>query len=362
MRMRSGSMSKFERVELEWLRPYILFALLAQNTSYTLFRRYLTAGSGSSDIKIPAPSSKEILLVSEIIKLCVSMYMILYHVEDSPPTIGSIGNNHPPENKFQKLISLTSSSWKMGLLAGIYLIMNLFSFISLQYIGAGEFTVCAQLKILTTAGFSVLILGTSLSETKWRALALLVIGCILVAIPGLTTSSSSHFTSSSPSTNQQLFLSSAFFLGYGAVIAEVILSGFASIYFEKIIKSTTEIVSIWERNFQLSLYSIVIYSVMIWYDQLSSSGVNVTQPIFSNWSFLALVVSILGSLGGLLVAASLKYADSILKTLATAGAIIVTTFLGHLLLNGPFSHEVIIGSLVTVIAILNYTKDTSTGP
>jgi solute carrier family 35 (UDP-sugar transporter), member A1/2/3 len=346
--MRAGSVSKLERAE--WVRPYILFALLAQNTSYTLLRRYLTAGSGSSTLDVAPPSSKEILLISEIIKFFVSMYMIFYPTEDS--SSNSSGHNHESENKSQKLISLTFSSWKMGFLAGLYLIMNLFSFISLQYIGAGEFTVCAQLKILTTAGFSVLILGTTLSEAKWRALALLVIGCILVAMPGLSTSSHS-------STAESPVLSPVIFLGYGAVIAEVILSGFASIYFEKIIKSTTEVVSIWERNYQLSLYSIAIYSLMIGYDQLFTSE-GVAPPIFSNWSFLAVIVAILGSLGGLLVAASLKYADSILKTLATAGAIIVTTFLGYLLLNGPFSYEVILGSLVTVIAIINYTKDPTT--
>eukprot|EP01035_Chromulina_nebulosa_P018607 gene18607-24336_t len=168
----------------------------------------------------------------------------------------------------------------MFLLAAIYGAMNILSFVALEYIGAGEFTICAQLKILTTAGFAVLILGTSLSNTKWRALALLVLGCTLVASPSFPAESSSE--------------ASAFqLLGYGAVLTEVSLSGFASIYFEKVVKSTTEIVTIWERNFQL------------------------------------------GALGGLLVAATLKYADSILKTMATAGA------------------------CVTIISICNYTFDST---
>jgi solute carrier family 35 (UDP-sugar transporter), member A1/2/3 len=332
-------MSKLERVE--WLKPLILLALLTQNTSYTLLRRYLTLQHQQSDSG--AVDSKEILLVGEIIKLCVSVYMILTATETS--SFQNSGMN--------KLFQIAYNSGKMFVLAGIYLVMNILSFISLQYIGAGEFSVCAQLKILSTAGFSVIILGTTLSETKWRALALLVIGCILVAIPGLgNQSSESH------SMTLDL-LSPVVFLGYGAVLAEVILSGFASIYFEKIVKSTTEVVSIWERNFQLSLYSIAIYSAMICYDQTSTSSPPLPIP-FSNWSFLATIVAVLGSLGGLLVAASLKYADSILKTLATAGAIIVSTFLGYLFLDGPFSHEVVLGSLVTVIAILNYTKDQST--
>jgi solute carrier family 35 (UDP-sugar transporter), member A1/2/3 len=92
--------------------------------------------------------------------------------------------------------------------------------------GAGEFTVCAQLKILTTATFSVIILGTQLTETKWRALALLVLGCILVAIPGLQTGDSEKGAG----------MSSDMLIGYGAVLLEVALSGFASIYFEKVVQ------------------------------------------------------------------------------------------------------------------------------
>lgn len=52
---------------------------------------------------------------------------------------------------------------------------------------------------------------------------------------------------------------------------QVVLSGFASIYFEKVVKSTTEVVSIWERNFQLGIYSILIYGSIIVYENLNGS-------------------------------------------------------------------------------------------
>lgn len=56
-------------------------------------------------------------------------------------------------------------------------------------------------------------------------------------------------------------------------------------------------------------------------------------------------------------AATLKYADSILKTLAAAGAIILSTVLGHLFLGGPMDLIVSIGAMTTIIAIANYTLD-----
>lgn len=46
-----------------------------------------------------------------------------------------------------KLIWLILNSSKMLVLAGIYGAMNILSFVALQYIGAGEFTICAQLKV-----------------------------------------------------------------------------------------------------------------------------------------------------------------------------------------------------------------------
>ena len=58
----------------------------------------------------------------------------------------------------------------------------------------------------------------------------------------------------------------------------------------------------------------------------------------SNWSALTLTVSTLGAVGGILVAATLKYADAILKTLATAGSIVISTICGHFLLQGIIIH------------------------
>ncbi len=80
---------------------------------------------------------------------------------------------------------------------------------------------------------------------------------------------------------------------------------------------------------------------------------------WSNWSSTTFLVAVLGATGGLLVAATLKYADSILKTLAAAGAIVLSTVLGHYFLDGPLDIVVSIGALVTIVSIANYTFDTT---
>ena len=49
------------------------------------------------------------------------------------------------------------------------------------------------------------------------------------------------------------------------------------------------------------------------------------------------------ALGGLLVALSVKYANSILKTVAVSGAIVVNCVFGWLALDGPMGVSVVVG-------------------
>lgn len=317
------------------LKTWILILICVQNAGYSLIRKYSVA---TEDV-----SSKEILIVAECLKVMIAGYIVFNSTEQSDAQ--GVG--------FEKIIWLIRNSGKMFILAAIYGAMNILSFVALQYIGAGEFTICAQLKILTTAGFSTVILGTTLSSVKWRALFLLVLGCLLVASPAFNHPAGQQAKTTSVGLQM---------LGYAAVLSEVCMSGFASIYFEKVVKSTKEVVTIWERNLQLGFYSILIYSCFILYDSnfaVPDPGAVARVP-WSNWSTLTFCVALLGSVGGLLVAATLKYADSILKTLAAAGAIVLATVLGHYLLGGPLDLVVSMGAAVTIVAIANYAFDTTT--
>lgn len=80
-------------------------------------------------------------------------------------------------------------------------------------------------------------------------------------------------------------------------------------------------------------------------------------PLFAGWTGNAVIVSILGSAGGLLVALTMKYTDAILKTFATSGAIIVTAIAGNVLLNAPLDIPIGVGASCTVLSLLNYSDD-----
>lgn len=232
------------------LKTIILVALTLQTTGYTLVRKYSTVSENVS--------SKEILFVAEMLKMIIAAY---FAVTDTAYSDSEGTGVH-------KLLWLIKNSHRMLVLAGIYALMNILSFVALEYIGAGEFTIIAQLKILTTAGFSVILLGTQLTSTKWRALGLLVLSCILVASPNF---------SNNEEEREGIMLH---LFGVGAVLTEIVLSGFASIYFEKVVKSQTEIVTVWERNFQLAIYSLLMYGFIMVYESFNDTS----RTAWSNWT------------------------------------------------------------------------------
>lgn len=96
------------------------------------------------------------------------------------------------------------------------------------------------------------------------------------------------------------------------------------------------------------MYSIIFYLPVA----LREEG-----PMFDGWTINAVLLSILGSAGGLLVALTMKYTDAVLKTFATSGAIIVTAVGGHFLMDSPLDIPIGVGAGCTVLSLLNYSDD-----
>lgn len=303
------------------VRILVLVVLCAQNSIYTVLRRY---SLGTLKEKY---NKYEVLLVAEVFKIIFSSYMI----SELPGYEQDLG---------KKLKLLAKKSKKMCILAAMYGVMNALSFVSLKNIGAGMFTIFAQLKIMSTAGFSAILLGRRYSTPRWRALLSLMFGVLLFSEPVWNTSEEHP-------KDMKLVI------GVTAVLIEVLFSGFSSIYFEKVIKTSAEAenLGIWERNFQLSLWSFPLYIGFILF------GSSDEYPIGANWSVMAFVLSLLGATGGLLVALSIKYGDSILKTLATTAAIILSSVLDYLWLGSPLTPIMNIAACQVIIAICNYAFD-----
>lgn len=311
-----------------FLKLTILVMVTLQNTGYALIRRY-SRGHLKENY-----STSSALLTMELAKLVLSMFQVAYGGHESDVPAGG------PVSKFFFLIA---HSWKMMVPAVIYLVMNILGFIALGHLDASTFSIVAQMKVFTTAIFSVLVLGRALHMRKWRALTTLTLGVILISNEALPKAATGTSAAEMGRHNADL---RSFAIGMGASLGDVLLSGFASIYFEMVLKSKTETYSVWDRNLQLAFWSSLIYAPIMIYD-------NPQQP-FAGWSVVTLGCAAVGALGGILVALSIKHTDSIMKTIATTGAIVLTTILNAAFLNGPLTLPIWAGALVVVVSVFNY--------
>ena len=97
-------------------------------------------------------------------------------------------------------------------------------------------------------------------------------------------------------------------LGFGSVVIACIFSGFAGVYFEKVLKGSTA--SVWLRNVQLGLFG----SILALIGAYMKEGAQLQEKGFLfGYNNLVWAVVANQACGGLLVAMVIKYADNILK-------------------------------------------------
>ncbi|VDQ13325.1 unnamed protein product [Trichobilharzia regenti] len=104
----------------------------------------------------------------------------------------------------------------------IYVIQNRFLIAALSNLDAVTFQVAYQLKLFTTALFSMLILRKPVSTMQWFALVLLFIGVAAVESPGDSKTSTLQPAAHNPP------------LGLFCVVCASILSGLGCVFFEMV--------------------------------------------------------------------------------------------------------------------------------
>ncbi|SCZ89894.1 BZ3500_MvSof-1268-A1-R1_Chr1-3g01644 [Microbotryum saponariae] len=167
--------------------------------------------------------------------------------------------------------STTSSDcWKLSIPACLYVIQNNFV-VAASCLDVPTFQVTFNLKILTTALFSVILLRKRLSAKKWLALSLLATG---VGVVQLQTSAVKEVASNAVGDAHLKRLD-----GLVAVGAACMTSGLAGVYFELVLKGSQ--VDLWVRNVQLSCFSIVPALRPVFFSDFTpfnSSGAPPTLP------------------------------------------------------------------------------------
>lgn len=202
-----------------------------------------------------------------------------------------------------------------------------------------------QLKILTTAFFAVVILKKSLLRIQWGALVILLSGVILVQL-------AQGSPKVVPTEVDQSRL-----LGFIAALTACFLSGFAGIYFEKILKGSD--ISIWMRNVQLSLLSLPIGYVTCY---LSDGEFISHHGFFHGYDGFIIYLVLLQACGGLIVAMVVKHADNILKGFATSLAIVISCVASIYLFDFELTFQFTVGAGLVICSIFMYSHQPKVPP
>lgn len=226
----------------------------------------------------------------------------------------------------------------------VYIIQNNLLYVSASHLDAATYQVTYQLKILTTAMFAVVILRKKLLSTQWGALVLLLLGVILVQLAQTVTEGAEAAATNGIEQNR--------LLGLMAALGACFLSGFAGIYFEKILKGAE--ISVWMRNVQLSLLSIPFGTITCF---VSDASKIFEHGFFFGYDLFIWYLVLLQAGGGLIVAVVVKYADNILKGFATSLAIIISCIASIYIFNFNLTLKFTLGAALVIASIFLYGYD-----
>ena len=265
-----------------------------------------------------------------------------------------------------------------------FVLQNNILYVALSNLDPLLFQITYQIKTLLTALFSVALLGKTLTRIQWISQLALMAGIVLVQLADASASKSVKSVKADigdvappqamagpppalpPAAADMRNLP----LGLAAVLVAAVSSAFASVYFERILKAAPPPStqgggppapakqsgggSLWERNVELCAWTVPLNLLLAaWPSGQGGSGLSqlLSDPLrgFSSSTWGIIVVN---GIGGLLVAAVIKFADNIWKGFATAGAIVLTGCLAPLLDLGPPPSLMLLGGASLVIAAL----------
>lgn len=315
-----GSDAEKKAQKATWLKTFVLVFLVAQNSSASLLMRLSRSGEGAQW----NPQSG--VIIQEVMKALACVVLCGFE-----GTLFSVFSNR-------------SEALKTSVPALLYLVQNNLQYLAVTHLDASTYAVLYQLKIITTALLSVVILSKKLTGGQWVALTLLTAGVSIVVLAQV-----------SPADKKEVG-SSQLFLGMFAVLAACFTSGLAGVSFEYLLKGST--MSLWTRNLQLALYSMAI-GICGYYGTGGNSAVKTEKGAhgasffhgFTMWTWLSVLNN---AFGGLLIAVVIKYADNILKNFSTSLSIILTATVSVLALDSAVDMMFACGTAMVIYAVFLY--------
>jgi solute carrier family 35 (UDP-sugar transporter), member A1/2/3 len=301
------------------------------------------------------------VLLSEILKGSISFCVVIQKImaksaSEAPWT----KRDQPWSSPLQTLLSeiLSPDCWKLSIPAILYVVQNSLQFVAISNLPVASFQVSYQMKILTTAAFSVALLRKKLSATKWLSLFFLAIGVGIVQIQtAAATASPASINEPVGSAHESAPLHTHVMrplTGFAAVIAACFTSGLAGVYFEMVLKNSKA--DLWVRNVQLSLFSLIPALLPILYASSPPHSKGFFMDLFRNFGWWAWATVMIQVFGGLVTAMVIKYSDNILKGFATSLSIILSFLASVVLFDFTLTPTFVIGATTVLVATWMYNQ------
>ncbi|KAH8078812.1 pyrimidine nucleotide-sugar transmembrane transporter [Aureococcus anophagefferens] len=333
-----------------------LAVLMVQNSALTLAMRYSRTRKTAHRYH---PS--EAVVMSEVVKLIISLALAAKAQEPRPAMAGR-GLLARVADRYVGAARAHAEPGSYVLLvpAALYAVQNNLQYVAASNLEPAVFQVLYQMKVLTTAFFSVVLLKRELKPAQWSAIALLAAG--LATVGSATTGPSAP----KPGVN--------FAVGFAAVFAACCSSGFSSVYFERVVKQRSrplpkapprgrvardappparKPISVWARNAQMATFS----STIAFTGALLKDGDAIrARGALAGFSPIVWCTVVLQAGGGLCTAAVIAYADNLLKGFATGGSMVISVLASHLFLDFHVAPTFVAGAAAVLGSIHLYSK------
>lgn len=313
-----------------------LVVLTAQNSALTLTMRYSRTRPCTAQYR-----ASEAVVMAEVCKALASLGLAVLAGDGT----GRVGGNRIT-NAMREAWS-DPNSLVLAVPATLYAVQNNLQYVAASNLEPALFQVLYQMKLLTTAFFSVVLLGRRLKTQQWAAIGLLTAGLARIA-------AASSATKTEPDLHGGVFLT-----GFAAVLAACCTSGFSSVYFERVVKRAKKsdrkkkAISVWARNFQMASFSSAIAA----FGALLKDGDLIRQQgLFRGFTPIVWTVVLLQATGGLCTAAVIAYADNLLKGFATGISMLISTVVSCYYFDFTITSPFILGANCVFAAIFIYAR------
>ena len=153
-----------------------LIVLVIQNAATILLLRYVRTASG------PLFFSTTAIVCQEIFKMLVSACLLYFECNCQLKEMYAQINQQVFKNPLDSI--------KTGIPAFLFTIQTNLVYLAISNLDAAVFQVTFQIKILTTALFTVVLLNRSLRCSQWLSLVILCIGISIIQIQNVTSTQS----------------------------------------------------------------------------------------------------------------------------------------------------------------------------